>query len=106
MSRWLDWEPAAKFEISANGEPSKPTERSLEGSFEGFEGSHLGDIQKIARSRASRPRAWWEDGADCWHCSGRGECSCLSCETVKQLEYHPGPCAVCHGAGKIPVRVQ
>jgi hypothetical protein len=49
---------------------------------------------------------WWEPGAVCWHCKGRKRCACIICDAGAALEPRPGPCAVCHGDGKLPERVQ
>lgn len=60
---------------------------------------------EIARPGSSSPR-WWQTGAVCWHCRGRGRCACIDCDIAGVLEVRLGPCVVCRGEGRIAERAQ
>jgi hypothetical protein len=49
---------------------------------------------------------WWEPGAECWHCHGRGQCRCIECDAGASPEPLAGPCVKCHGSGRVPERAQ
>jgi len=52
------------------------------------------------------PPRWWEPGAECWHCHGRGLCRCIVCDAGFGAESLAGPCTICGRSGRVPERVQ
>jgi hypothetical protein len=93
IDRWRKWRPSdKKFSETSRCEPSKPSEHT----FEGFEGSTVGQMRDFSDAPSDHdPAAWREDFAgwrveSCIHREGRQDSGGIGCLWVDFCEWTVG----------------